>query len=462
MPVGKVDIALTGQLGNWLFLTAAAVRELGRERLASACNAVLDSARFQASNRLFSVLCPWLPVTYGMPVSGRELNTRQKVSSWQSLRAIPCREMCRELFRLPDGPRVDTPVLHVRGSDYMTFFGGADVSATVERLEMCAEGLGARLSSCMVVTDDPAYVRSLGVDAERIVHRDIVFDFLLMAYARRLAISPSTFSWWAGFLGTHDRVVFPRGFGPWDAGVLDGDPFSAHSNDELCWGGECRMVGEPMHYAETAYVLICTGRYKELFDGFYKSFKEYVKGDVKLYVLTEDMTYFSRYADVRCLPARHGRWPYAVLNKYNTLLACRTLLSRHRSLVLLQANMRFVQDVDYSGLSGLMLCYHPNNGDRKDYVCGGLVGGDAQSLFGMASWVDSYIRMELEAGRMPKWHDETAVNEYWRCVAGGRARCEPSCTMYAEERPDTRTADSKIMLVDKNRFFGCDKLHYAL
>lgn len=40
-----------------------------------------------------------------------------------------------------------------------------------------------------------------------------------------------------------------------------------------------------------AYLIVCTGRYKELFAGFYESFRKYFYDD--LYVLTEDPAYFS-------------------------------------------------------------------------------------------------------------------------------------------------------------------------
>lgn len=465
MADGKVNIVLTGQLGNWLFLTASAVKELGRDRLHMAYSHGTAGQKYARSAELFSRLCDWLPVRPAHIVQqcmgGYPVNTRQRLSNWQSLEFMPPREICRELFKVPAHDVVDDPVIHVRGSDYLTFFGDADVKATGDRVLMCAEGLGAGIGECVIVTDDPYYVRSLGLSPRRIVSGSVVEDFALMASACRLAISPSTFSWWAGFLGRHDDVVFPQGFGPWDAGVLDADEFSAHSNAELCWGEECHMVGDPMHYADTAYVLICTGRYKDLFDGFYKSFAEHVKGDVKLYVFTDDIPYFSRYAGVRCFHTPHGRWPSVVLGRYGTLLAYRRILSRHKAVVMLQANMRFVADVDHSGLAGTMLCYHPYNGDKRDYVCGGLVGGDTESFFRLAEWVDSYIKGEVSAGRTPEWHDETAVNEYWHRELKGQVRFEPSCTMYAEERQDLKTEGSKILLLDKDRFFGCGKAVYA-
>lgn len=51
------------------------------------------------------------------------------------------------------------------------------------------------------------------------------------------------------------------------------------------------------------------------------------------------------------------------------------------------------------------------------------------------------------------WHDETALNWYWRTLRPD-AKILPSSTMYAEERSDLMTDDSCILLTDKSKHFG--------
>jgi hypothetical protein len=53
-------------------------------------------------------------------------------------------------------------------------------------------------------------IGSLGIEFEMAITDSEVDDLNLMASCKGLIGANSTFSWWAAFLGNHERVVFPK------------------------------------------------------------------------------------------------------------------------------------------------------------------------------------------------------------------------------------------------------------
>lgn len=198
----------------------------------------------------------------------------------------------------------------------------------------------------------------------------------------------------------------------------------------------------------TAYLLICTARYKELFDYFYKSFRKHYPQD-DLIVLTDDVDYFRDY-DCKALLIKHLCWPGMVMNKYRNILRYKELLKGYDYIVCLQVNMHFEKPLPTMD-APLTYCYHPYNGDNQDYVCGGLVGGRTPDFMLMAAVVQRWLDNHPNA----QWHDETALNWYWH---NHKDRCSilPSSTMYAEERSELRQDDAAIMLRCKSSLLGSD------
>lgn len=204
---------------------------------------------------------------------------------------------------------------------------------------------------------------------------------------------------------------------------------------------------------KTAYCLICTGRYKELFKGFYDSFRVYMPDD-ELFVFTDDCEFFNSY---KCTPLliEHKPWPYIVMNKYTFFINNINYFADFDEIISLQANMRFINKPNFV-FNELMFCFHPWNGEVQKYICGGLVGGKRNHFFNMAKIVQDY----LNANPNLQWHDETALNWFWKTH---NPKCDilPSYTMYAEEKPETINENTCIMLKDKVKFFHCRKSQFA-
>lgn len=443
----KYKILSNGQFGNCLFRLASAMKFYGPENITGIVVYDPQQTQQKLKNTIgqLSRIAPNVKVTDYIIDPFYFLNHTS--SYWQSLKCIPSREECRKLFNVPKVADPGKPVVHLRGDDYKTMPGTNMVSkAFLDKAAKCFE---CDISDFIVCTDDPEFAKSIGIKEEQITHNSPWDDFTLMCSAKKLMISPSTFSWWAGYLGEHERILFPEGFGPWDNGLLSGDPYSANSNREMCWGDECEMINID---DDTAYVMLCTGRYKELFPDFYTTFRENCDSD--LFVLTDDLIYFSNY-DVKAIEIEHSVWPGVVMKKFANILKYKDQFKKYKNLVVLQANMRFLSKISFN-FDEIMFCWHPYNGEHRDYICGGLIGGKTEKYLEMAEITQKWLDEHPDA----EWHDETALNWYWKTY---KPKCTilPSYIMYAEETPQFKRPGTKIMLLDKVKFFGCNKDRYT-
>jgi hypothetical protein len=69
-----------------------------------------------------------------------------------------------------------------------------------------------------IVTDTPDYPELINLSKPyncEIISNDFISDFLTLVNAKRLIITPSTFSWWAAFLSDSEEIYYPAGVGNW-------------------------------------------------------------------------------------------------------------------------------------------------------------------------------------------------------------------------------------------------------
>lgn len=237
--IKPMQIVTNSQFGNCIFRLAAAIKFYGKENITGVVinDPYLTNVKFRNTIEQLTRLVP------NMSVSARSDDPFNILwmneSYWQSLDSIPSREECRKLFTVPAVTPPDRPVIHLRWEDYKY---QPNSKPTKVLLEKAAERLGCKISDFIVCTNDPEFIKTLGITDDQITYNCPWDDFKLMCAAKKLVIYPSTFSWWAGFLGKHERVLFPEGFGPWDSKLLVNDKYSANSNRELCWGEECEML----------------------------------------------------------------------------------------------------------------------------------------------------------------------------------------------------------------------------
>lgn len=107
-------------------------------------------------------------------------------------------------------------VVHIRLGDYLNpkfnKYFGYPISAISNVLE------GIEFKNFIIVTDSPKDAQVLGISDAfkcRIISESKLYDFRTMLESKRILLTPSTFSWWAAFLGNHEEIYFPVGLGAW-------------------------------------------------------------------------------------------------------------------------------------------------------------------------------------------------------------------------------------------------------
>ena len=128
------------------------------------------------------------------------------------------RELLRELFDIQKLEPVnkDCLVLHVRGGDYITIGCHLDYRFYKRLIDH------TKFTKVAIVTDDPNCdtVRRLVNDGCQVltpepapfnVNGDVnaMNDLKTLLYSENIAISQSSFAWWAAFLGYHKKVIIP-------------------------------------------------------------------------------------------------------------------------------------------------------------------------------------------------------------------------------------------------------------
>jgi len=99
----------------------------------------------------------------------------------------------------------DPPVVNFRGKEFLSPGWRWNL-----REEYYHRAMKKLTGKPIVITDDPRYAKKIFKDCETFNSED---DMSILAHARELVCSYSTYCWWGAFLGDHDVVVVPdQGF----------------------------------------------------------------------------------------------------------------------------------------------------------------------------------------------------------------------------------------------------------
>ncbi|MCS5704699.1 alpha-1,2-fucosyltransferase [Synechococcus sp. FGCU-3] len=96
-------------------------------------------------------------------------------------------------------------VVHVRRGDYLLHNWGAPFSYYQEAIE------STQFSKMAIITDDPhdPFMRRFERYKPSIVCSHYLNDFACLIKAKKIIMSPSTFSWWGAFLSNAEEIIFP-------------------------------------------------------------------------------------------------------------------------------------------------------------------------------------------------------------------------------------------------------------
>lgn len=93
----------------------------------------------------------------------------------------------------------DHLIIHIRGTDYLSHMP-LRLQPTQAYFENVCTTLGCELSSCQIITDDPAYARHLIPHCKILATRNDLEAFHLMVGAKHLINSKSQFCFWVEYL----------------------------------------------------------------------------------------------------------------------------------------------------------------------------------------------------------------------------------------------------------------------
>lgn len=120
----------------------------------------------------------------------------------------------------------NTVFVHIRRSDYVDVrkkeLGNTTITLPAEYYNACLEQIDSdKRKRIIVLSDDVSWVKQNITWATEFIHNEApIFDFMLMAHARCLVISNSTFSWWAAYLNqVADAIYAPLYFLGYNAGM---------------------------------------------------------------------------------------------------------------------------------------------------------------------------------------------------------------------------------------------------
>lgn len=231
---------------------------------------------------------------------------------------------------------------------------------------------------------------------------------------------------------------------------------------------------------------ICTGKYTIFFQDFYNSCENhFLKGYDKKYFVFTDGEIIESDNIVRIQQSKLG-WPYDTMMRFKMFNTIKDKLDGDFTFFF-NANMKFLQDIGEEALpndenNGLMGVTHPGyfnvsknqypyerRFDSKFYIPydsgnvyyqGCFNGGKTDDFMNMSSILESRIDQDLGNGIVPLWHDESALNWYYKDK-------NPLTLDISYAYPESELSnfigkniqvDKKILQVDKNKYGGHQNL----
>ena len=222
---------------------------------------------------------------------------------------------------------------------------------------------------------------------------------------------------------------------------------------------------------KVAILYICTGRYAQFFDGFYKSAEQYLlQGVEKRYFVFTDQEQLTKAENVELLIRPCRGFPEDSLFRFDRFLEIKDKLKDYDYTFFFNANMRFVAPVGEELLEErLTAVLHPGYFDKPvwrypyernkqskayipaheedyHYYMGSLNGGKTADYLALAETCSQHIHEDWEKGIVACYHDESHLNRYLR-----EHHCKALSPAYAYIEGKELPFEPKILLIDKTR-----------
>lgn len=209
-----INFRVLGGIGNILWQISARVKRFGEEsigivpgnnKVEATLKKWINPKILKIHNRSDGYIDGYYQDPYWLCPPG-------KVISWLNLDTTAVPGMIKD-FQL---------VVHVRGGDFLTSAAHMYCQQKEEYINAIMDELNLSKSDVLIITDDVNRTKdSIGKGWHCMSTGDDICAFKIMLQAKYLLTMPgSTFSWWAGYLGSHNKVFIPYGQWPCDKGFL--------------------------------------------------------------------------------------------------------------------------------------------------------------------------------------------------------------------------------------------------
>lgn len=196
---------------------------------------------------------------------------------------------------------------------------------------------------------------------------------------------------------------------------------------------------------KVAVLYIATGKYVRLWPGFLESAEKYLlkSCEVEYFVFT-DVDHLAEEEDnprIHRIFQEPMPWPYTTLLRFEIFLKAEEQLKAFDYIYFFNANCEFKQPITEEMLlprpekhEHMVFVLHPafywrynyeftydHNprckayipmGLGRDYVCGGINGGDRDAYLKFCHTLQKRIRQDKDRGIIALWHDESHINWY--------------------------------------------------
>lgn len=223
-----------------------------------------------------------------------------------------------------------------------------------------------------------------------------------------------------------------------------------------------------------AILYICTGKYNQFFEGFYKSCEKFfMKGiaEVEYFVFTDDMK-LTKFDKVHLYKRECKGFPLDSLFRFDMFLSIKDELLKFDYIFFFNANMLFVAPVGVEFLpkdDGLMAVLHPGYYNKKaalypyernkkstayippfrsayHYYMGSLNGGRTDEYLKLIESCSRNIHTDYESDYIAIYHDESHLNKYL-----SENKCHALSPSYAYPEGSKLPFEPKIIIRDKVR-----------
>ena len=196
---------------------------------------------------------------------------------------------------------------------------------------------------------------------------------------------------------------------------------------------------------KVAVLYIATGKYVRLWPGFLESAEKYLlkSCEVEYFVFT-DVDHLAEEEDnprIHRIFQEPMPWPYTTLLRFEIFLKAEEQLKAFDYIYFFNANCEFKQPITEEMLlprpkkhEHMVFVLHPAfywrynyeftydrnprckayipMGLGRDYVCGGINGGDQDAYLKFCHTLQKRIRQDKDRGIIALWHDESHINWY--------------------------------------------------